>query len=188
MWTQDEIKAYLKNNLKESRYKHTLGVVETAIRLSDIYNCSKEKAIYAALIHDVAKYENDERLIAICTGNGYKISTIEKKSPYLLHGLAGSIIAKEKMGINDEDILNAAIYHTTGRENMTLLEKIIYIADCIEPNRVFPGVEELRIITFDNLDDGILRSLDDNIKFIIDRGLLLHENTIKARNYLIDFK
>lgn len=188
MWTQDEIKAYLKNNLKESRYKHTLGVMETAIRLADIYNCSKEKAIYAALIHDVAKYESDEKLIEICTCNGYEIGSIEKKSPYLLHGLAGAILAKEKMGITDEDILNAAIYHTTGRENMTLLEKIIYISDCIEPNRIFPGVEELRKITFNNLDTGILKSLDDSIKFIIDRGLLIHGDTIKARNYLLNFK
>lgn len=188
MWTEEQIKVYLKKNLNESRYIHVIGVVETAEKLASIYGEDKIKARYAALIHDLAKHENGNALISICENHGYTLSLVERNAPHLLHGLAGAIIAKEKMGIEDNDILNAAIFHTTGKEDMTLLEKIIYIADYIEPSRDFKGVEELREITFKNLDEGLLKAFDNTIKFIIDKGLLIHQRTIEARNYLVNNK
>ena len=103
----------------------------------------------------------------------------------LMHGLAGSIIAKHIMGIEDEDVLNSISYHTTGRKNMTILEKIIYIADYIEPMRNFPGVDELRKIAYSNLDEALLLSFDNTIKYVITKGQLLHLDTIEARNYIL---
>ncbi|WP_027632450.1 bis(5'-nucleosyl)-tetraphosphatase (symmetrical) YqeK [Clostridium hydrogeniformans] len=188
MWTEEQIKGYLRENLKESRYIHVIGVMETAEKLATIYGEDKVKSRYAALIHDLAKHESGETLISICKNHGYTLNSVEINSPHLLHGLVGAIIAKEKMGIEDDDILNAAIFHTTGKENMTLLEKIIYIADYIEPSRDFPGVEELREITFKNLDKGLLKAFDNTIKFIIDKGLLIHQRTIEARNYIVNNK
>ena len=185
MWNEEMIKEYLKKHLKESRYRHVLGVVETSEKLARLYGADKNKARYAALIHDLAKGKSDEELLKITKEKGYEICPEEKKSPQLLHGLAAAIIAKEEMGIEDEEILSAAAFHTTGKANMTLLEKIIYIADYIEPNRNFPGVQNLREITFENLDKGVLQGFDNTIKFVVDRKEILHLKTIEARNYLL---
>ncbi|MFR4582030.1 bis(5'-nucleosyl)-tetraphosphatase (symmetrical) YqeK [Clostridium cadaveris] len=185
MWNEEMIKDYLKKHLKESRYKHVLGVVETSEKLAEIYGADKNKARFAALIHDLAKGRSDEDLIKITGENGYDICYEERRSPQLLHGLVAAIIAKNEMGIEDNEILNAAAFHTTGKANMTLLEKIVYIADYIEPNRDFPGVKKLREITFHNLDKGVLQGFDNTIKFVIDRKEILHLKTIEARNYLL---
>lgn len=185
MWSEEEIKIYLSRKLKSDRYNHVLGVVEMAEKLAIRYRADVKKARLAALIHDLAKYEGGETLIKMAKENGYEIDEVEKKAPYLLHGFAAAVIAKKEMGINDEEVLNAAIYHTTGRENMTLLEKIIYIADYIEPNRNYPGVEELRNITFEDLDRGLIKAFDNTIRFVLDKGTLLHFRTIEGRNYLV---
>lgn len=185
MWSEDEIKVYLNKKLKIDRYNHVLGVVETSEKLARIYGADIKKARLAAFIHDLAKYEGGEFLIKLAEENGYKVDEVERKAPYLLHGLAAAIIAKRDMGIDDEEILNAAIYHTTGRRNMTLLEKIVYVADYIEPNRSFPGVENLRNVTFSDLDKGLMMAFDNTIKFVIDKGGLLHLRTVEGRNYLV---
>ncbi len=185
MWNEEMIKEYLKKHLKESRYKHVLGVVETSERLARLYGADENKARYAALIHDLAKGRSDEELLKMAIKSGYDVCNEEKKSPQLLHGLVAAIIAKEKMGIEDEEILNAATFHTTGKANMTLLEKIVYIADYIEPNRDFPEVQKLRDITFKDLDRGVLQGFDNTIKFVIERKEILHLKTIEARNYLL---
>lgn len=185
MWSEEEIKIYLSRKLKADRYNHVLGVVEMSEKLAKRYGADVKKARLAALIHDLAKYEGGEALIRIAKENGYDLDEVEKKAPYLLHGFAAAVIAKKDMGIEDEDVLNAAIYHTTGRENMTLLEKIIYIADYIEPNRSYKGVDELRDITFENLDRGLMMAFDNTIKFVLDKGALLHSRTVDGRNYLV---
>lgn len=185
MWSEQQIKDYLKENLKPKRYEHSLGVRDTAVKLAKIYNCDIEKANKAGLVHDCAKNMTDAELIDIAKKSGLVIDEVCEESPQLLHGPVGALIAKEKMGIEDKDILNAIAYHTTGRKHMSLLEKIVYIADYIEPLRNFPGVDELREKAFINLDEALLKSFNNTIKFIIDRGQLLHLNTIEGRNYLV---
>lgn len=185
MWSNEEILEYLKENLKESRYEHTLGVVKTAKALAKINGVEEEKAELAALIHDSAKNMNINSMKKMLEENFEQIDDIEEKTPQLLHGKVAAIIGKNIMGIEDEEVLSAAAYHTTGKGNMTLLEKIIYIADYIEPNRVYPGVEELRKLTFEDLDKGVIVGLNNTINYILKQGGLIHPNTIEARNYLI---
>ncbi|AQS08561.1 putative nicotinate-nucleotide adenylyltransferase [Clostridium saccharobutylicum] len=185
MLSIDEIKKYLKENLKEKRYNHTLGVAETAKKLA-ILNCiSEEKAEIAALAHDVAKNLSEEKMKSIIRENNISLSSVEKNNIDLWHSIIAPIEAKNKLGIQDEEILDAIRWHTTGKEDMSTLTKIIYIADMIELNRDFEGVEKIREITFENLDRGVYTGLTHTIQFLLTKNLLVDENTIKCRNYLL---
>lgn len=178
----EEIKKYLKLNLKESRYNHVIGVCETSIKLSKLNGVSTEKAEIAALAHDVAKNLDKDHMMKIINENNIKLSYVEKENTNLWHSIIAPILAKEKFGITDKEILEAIRWHTTGKEDMSPLVKIIYIADMIEPGRSFPGVEEIRKETFDNLDKGVYLGLTHSIQYLLEKDLLIDENTIKARN------
>lgn len=185
MWSKDEIINYLKGNLKESRYIHTMGVVECAVKLAELNNIDPKRSETAALIHDAAKYMDIEKQKEMIKEHGYDIDEVMEESPQLLHGVTASILGKDMMGIEDDDLLSAVRYHTTGKRNMTTLEKIIYIADYIEPNRDFPGVDEIRKITFENLDEGVLKGLSNSIIYVVKNGNMIHPLSLEARNYLI---
>ena len=185
MWNEKEMLDYLHINLKGSRFRHSLSVSETAVVLATKYGENIEKARIAGLVHDCVKNMKDAELIKVAKAHGIQIDEIYLHSPSILHGLVGSIIAREVMGIQDEDILNAICYHTTGRKNMSILEKIIYIADYIEPLREFNGVEELRSLSKVDLDAAVILSLENTIKYVISQKGLLHIDTIHARNYLL---
>jgi len=185
MWKEEQIEEYLRNNLSENRYKHSLSVRDTAVGLAIKYGEDEVKARIAGLVHDCAKNMKYNKMVEMIEENGYNIDMVCKNSPELLHGLAGAIIAKKLMAIDDEDILNSITYHTTGRKQMSLLEKIIYIADYIEPLRKFPGVDSLRETVFKDLDEGLLLSFNNTINYVISLGQLLHMDTIEARNYII---
>lgn len=185
MWREEEIEDYIRKRLEEDRFHHVLGVRDTAISLAEHYDCELEKAKFAALIHDCAKNMTDKEILDTIKSEGYDIDWVSERNPQLLHGLAGAIIGKNIMSVSDEDIFNSVKYHTTGRKKMSLLEKIIYLADYIEPGRKFPGVEDLRRLAFEDIDKALLSSLDNTIKYVISRGQLLHTDTIDARNYLI---
>ena len=185
MWNEKEMLNYLHINLSESRLKHSLSVSETAVTLATIYGENIESARIAGLVHDCAKNMKDAELIKVASEHETQIDEIYINNPSILHGLVGSIIASELMEIRDEDILRAIRYHTTGRKNMSTLEKIIYIADYIEPLRKFNGVDELRTLSTVNLDTAVLKSLEETIKYVISRSELLHLDTIDARNYIL---
>lgn len=184
MLSINEIKEYLKENLKPSRYEHTLGVAETAKKLAKLNNVDEKKAEVAGLSHDVAKNLSKEEMLKIIKENNIKLSLVEENNMNLWHSIIAPIVAKGKLNIDDEEILESLRWHTTGKENMSKLEKIIYIADMIEPSRSFEGLEEIRKATFENLDKGVYVGLTHSIRFLVDKDLLLDENTIKARNYL----
>ncbi|SFC30579.1 bis(5'-nucleosyl)-tetraphosphatase (symmetrical) YqeK [Clostridium uliginosum] len=185
MLSIEEINKYLKLNLKPNRYKHVLGVVETAKALAKLNGISEEKAEIAALAHDVAKNLPEEEMKNLIKENNIVLSEIESNNSTLWHSVIAPIEAKDKLKIEDEQILDAIRWHTTGKENMSVLTKIIYIADMIEPNRNFDGVEHIRELTFENLDKGVFYGLSESIKDLLNRGLLIDLNTIKARNYFL---
>jgi predicted HD superfamily hydrolase involved in NAD metabolism len=185
MWDEKQIIEYLKENLKINRFKHSLGVRDTAEKLAKLYNVNVYNTKIAGLVHDCAKCMSDEELISIANKNNITIDEVFEETPNLLHGPVGAVIARDKMGISDKDILSAVAYHTTGKEDMTLMEKIIYIADYIEPGRNFPGVNDIRNDALINLDKTLLDCFNNTIKHVINKGQLLHVNTIKGRNYLI---
>lgn len=185
MWTEDKIHDYLKKNINEARYIHTLGVVETATKLAKMNNVDEEKAKIAALIHDMAKCMPKDKQFEILKNNGVKMDKYLLNSPQILHGAVGAILAKEIMGIEDTDILNAVKYHTTGKENMTTLEKIIYIADYVEPNRKYEGVDKIREVVFKDLDNGVFMGIENTMLHLLKERQLIHIDTINARNYLL---
>ncbi|MEG0237982.1 MAG: bis(5'-nucleosyl)-tetraphosphatase (symmetrical) YqeK [Clostridium sp.] len=176
---------YLRKNLKEKRYIHVLGVVSTAKKLAELYGVSEEKAELAALCHDAGKNLTNEELLNIIEENNIKLSLDEKKTPELWHSIVSPIIAKEKFDIYDEDVLEAMRWHTTGKPDMTALQKIIYISDMIEPSRVFDGVSIIREKVLENLDLGVIQGMDHTIRYLLDKGQIVDKNTIEARNYLI---
>lgn len=185
MWSEEKIKGYLREKVSEKRYIHVMGVCETAEQLAKKYGCSISLARTAALIHDCAKTMKDEEIIYLVQEEGYSINTLEEKNPQLMHGLAGAILGEKVMGVSDEDVFNAVRYHTTGREAMSMLEKIIYISDYIEPSRDFPGITELRDMAYKNINQAVLWAMENTIIYVVKRKQLLHLETIQARNYLL---
>ena len=185
MWSEDKIVEYLRTNLRPKRFEHSLSVRDTAVKIAEFYNFDVDKARLAGLVHDCAKDKSGEELLEIACNSGYNVGEVCIDSPKLLHGCVGAIIAKEVMGIEDEEVLNSVFYHTTGRKNMSGIEKLIYIADYVEPLRVFPGVDIMRNEVFVDLDKTLIFAFDSTIKYVIEKGQMLHPDSIEGRNYLI---
>lgn len=185
MYDLEFLKGILKNKLPEKRYNHSLGVYNTAIRLAKIYDVCIDKAGVAGILHDYAKYLSENEVRHYITEFQIEIDQVIDNQIDLAHGLIGAELVKRELEIEDIDILNAIKYHTVGRKNMTDIEKIIYLADYIEPNRKFPGIEEIRQTALHNLDRATLMALNNSINHVISKGLLLHSNSIFARNSLI---
>lgn len=181
----DLIMEHLKNSISSNRYTHSINVSATAAKLAEYYGCDAEKAGIAGLVHDCARELNRSLLLNHLAEESIEADDLTKSVNELLHGPAAVHICRKVFGIDDEEILNAVRYHTTGRENMSLLERIIYLSDCIEPGRCFKGVEELRGLAFDNLNKALLLAFDLSIQYIISRKGLIHADTVMSRNYVI---
>lgn len=172
--------------LPQKRFIHSLNVAKCAVELSKIYGLNEEYAYIAGIAHDCAKYLTNHQVDYYVNKYKIQLDELEKDNIALSHSLIGSYIAYYELEIKEEDIINAIKYHTTGKEDMSILEKIIYMADLIEENRDFPGVDLLRKKTFSgNLDEALLISFNNTIKFVIDNNQLIHHRTIEARNYLM---
>ncbi len=160
----------LKKELDEDRYQHTLGVMFTAASLAMCYGEDIEKAECAGLLHDCAKCIPNDKKIRMCEEHGIEISSTERKAQYLLHSKLGAYLAKAQYGVEDEEILSAIRWHTTGRPNMSRLEKIIFIADYIEPRRNKAShLDEVRRMAFQDLNQTVLRILEDTLHYL-DKG------------------
>lgn len=183
------VKDWFYNKLKEDigvkRFEHSLRVMETSIELAKRYHCSVEKAAVAGLLHDCGKLKGEINLLKLSSDFGIILDSMTKNNNELIHSVLGAAIAEREYGISDEEILNAIRYHTTGRENMSLLEKIVYVADMIEPGRKFQGVDKLRELALEDLDQCLILSIDNTLKFVIENKKLIHLDSVKARNYLL---
>lgn len=186
MLTEEEMHKRLRSTQKERRYFHTLGVVKEAVRLAPKYGVEIEKAKIAALLHDCAKNFDQDRFLEIAAEYGVTLDELAIKEPALVHAFLGAAVAYRDYGVTDKEILDAIYYHTTARANMTNLEKLVYIADMIEPGRTMPQAEELRKMVEVNLDDALIYAIDCSIKHVIKKGRLIHPDSIDARNYLIE--
>ena len=169
--------------LKYKRIPHVLGTEQEAIRLAERYGADVEKARVAALLHDCTKKLDMEQQLALCRQYGIQLDELERRALKLLHAKTGAAIARDVFGVDDE-IYHAIWWHTTGHAGMTLLEKIIYLADYIEPSRDFPGVDKLRSVCYKDLDEGLLLGLEMTIKEMTDLGNPVHHATIEARDAL----
>lgn len=180
-----EIKERLKKTLPEKRYIHSLGVADEAKRLADLYGADADKAYLAGLLHDCAKGIPTSEQAAECDRRGVKIDEWTRNCPPVIHGFLGAEIAKTEYGITDEAVLNAIKYHTVGAANMTLLEKIIYIADMTEVNREFPGVDILRERVNESIDGAIKESIKQQLEFNMAKDGIIHPNVIILWNDII---
>ncbi len=180
-----EIREDLKATLKPSRFEHTMGVVETACRLAEIYGCSVKKARYAALLHDCAKSMGDSEKIDLCAKYGVPVSDAERENPSLLHAKCGAILANYRYGIDDEKILHAIAVHTTGAPKMNKQDKILFVSDYIEPNRnIAPHLDELRQLAEHDLNGTVYRILEDTVTYLNNRkDQAMDPTTIKAYEY-----
>ncbi len=169
--------------LKHKRIPHVLGTEQEAIRLAERYGADVEKARVGALLHDCTKKLDMEAQLALCRHYGIQLDELEQKALKLLHAKTGAAIARDVFGV-DEEIYSAILWHTTGHANMTLLEKILYLADYIEPSRDFPGVDKLRAVCYKNLDAGLLMGLEMTIGEMNAMGNPVHHATIEARDAL----
>ena len=169
--------------LKYKRIPHVLGTEQEAIRLAERYGADVEKARVAALLHDCTKKLDMEEQLALCRRYGIQLDELEQKALKLLHAKTGAAIARDVFGVDDE-IYRAIWWHTTGHAHMTLLEKIIYLADYIEPSRDFPGVDKLRSVCYKDLDEGLLLGLEMTIEEMTSMGNPVHHATIEARDAL----
>ncbi|MDR5658043.1 bis(5'-nucleosyl)-tetraphosphatase (symmetrical) YqeK [Serpentinicella sp. ANB-PHB4] len=171
--------------LSEKRLQHTLGVVESATRLADIYNQDMDEAKTAALLHDYAKDLTHNQMSYFKRLYNIKMDEVIQSTPELQHGIVAARIAEDKFRITNKNVLNAIEYHTTGRIEMTKLEKIIYLADFIEPNRDYKGVDELRKVAIEDLDKAVFMALSNTIIYVVNIKKILHPNTLHARNYML---
>ncbi len=180
-----EIEKSLKAVMQQKRYTHTMGVVDAAIYLANKYGADTEEARIAALLHDYAKDFSEEELKSYVIQHQLEADKVLLEAYQLLHGKVAASIAEKRFFITNKDILNAIENHTTGRENMSTLEKIIYLADFIEVGRSYPGVDELRLKAEESLDKAVLMAFNNTIKYVLDIEKLLHPNTILARNEIL---
>ncbi len=184
--TIDEMRDKLKKALSQKRFKHSVGVMETAVKLASLYGVNEKKAELAGLLHDCAREMKAEEILKICEEKNIVIDNICAMQPKLLHGPVGTVVAREEYGIEDEEILSAIYCHTTGRKVMSALDKIIFLADYIEPGRDFSGVEKVREAVFEDLDNGMVTSLVSIIKHLVKKKEIIQIDTIDTWNYLIN--
>lgn len=183
-FTIQHIKEVMKNTLSEKRYRHTLGVMEEAVKLAEFYNEDRNKAYKAALLHDCAKEYSAETKKKLCKKFNIKQDSATKDQVDLLHAELGENIAKHKFGVHDKDILNAIRYHTTGRKGMSMLEKIIYIADCIEPNREkYEGLDQIRSNAYVDIDKAMIIALRCKVQYSESKKKTIHPLSIDAIEY-----
>lgn len=180
-----KIRKAMEKELSPKRYEHTLSVAYTAASLAMVHGEDTESAILAGMLHDCAKCLPGHKLIEICEKNNIHISEAEKDNPMaLLHAGVGSFMAHDKYGVDNADILNAIRYHTTGRPNMSRLEKIIYIADYIEPGRKHAAnLPQIRRMAFQDLDMTMVKILEDTLAYLSSADGKVDPMTAEAYNY-----
>lgn len=180
--TDMEYKEILKARLTEKRFIHSLNVADSAKELAKLYGYDESIAYTAGLIHDVCKDTSSGEQLAYMLKKKAELTDIEINTPKLYHAMCGSLFIKYEFGIENQDIINAVRYHTTGRKDMTLLEKIVFIADFISAERDYNGVEIMREKALRSLDEAIVEGLSFTVKELIDNGRVVHPDTVDAYN------
>ena len=170
----------LKKSLSEYRLRHTLSVAETAVWLARLFGVDPVQAHIAGMLHDCAKGMDAPTLLQLIRSGGISADELELSMPALLHAPAGAALAKSQYHVADQGILSAIRWHTTGRRNMTPLEKVVYLADMIEPGRaMYPGLEELRQCARENLDEAVYMAAAQSASYVAARGKKLHPRTME---------
>lgn len=181
---RNEALEIVKAQLTEHRYNHTIGVMETALLLAEQYGSDEKKAELSAIFHDYAKFRPKEEMRQIIIDEKMPTELLEYNSE-LWHAPVGAFLVKKEVGIEDKDILDAIKYHTSGRPGMSQLEKIIYLADYIEPGRHFPGVDEVRELAKEDLDTALIKAIQNTIQFLMRKNHPVFPDTFHTYNDLV---
>lgn len=181
---RDQILKFLKDNLKPKRVAHSLGVEKAARELARRFGCDEERAALAGLAHDCAKGMQAAQMAAYAAEAGFPMDEIAGHSPQILHAPAGATLARRALGIADEEVLGAILWHTVPKPGMSLLEKIVSVADMTEENRDYDGVEVIRRAARSDLDEAFRLSLGRSIIHVVSGNLVLHPATVQVYNEL----
>ena len=179
----DDYKNIIREKMGKKRYKHSVSVSEWAVKLALKHGADEKKAAVAGILHDITKEMPEEEQLKLISDSGIKLSLLESKSNKLWHSISGSIYVQKVLKIDDEEIINAIKYHTTSKENMTLLEKIIFIADFLSDDRKWENTGYFRSLALENLDEALIYGLKITIDGLLKRDRLIADNTFKAYNY-----
>lgn len=185
MMNPDRYQEMIGEHLSETLYRHSLGVAEAATALAARYGADRQKACLAGLVHDYGKGYTPDQLREKARRLGLRLDWVTLAEARLLHAPVGAALLPVELGITDPAVIKAVAYHTTGRNNMSLLEKVVYLADIIEPDRSYPGVDELRQLALDKLDAALFRAVERTIKSVLERGSLIHPRSVQLRNGLL---
>lgn len=181
MWTKERLLEEAQKQVKQMRFTHILGVIETAIQLSKQFEVDPDQAEIAAILHDYCKAWGVERMKEVLLA--HNDSSWLSYPAQTWHAPAAVYVIRKEFGIIDHDVLTSIYYHTTGRAGMSPLEKVIWVADYIEPNREFPGVEQARQLAETDLDAALRYGLTQTIEHLVVREQPIHPLTIEAYNY-----
>jgi len=174
----------VRAQMPEKRWNHTLGVMETAVVLANRFGADPAKADLASILHDVAKYWPVDRMAMLMRENGLDAELLQEDKE-LWHAPVGAFVAEREYGVEDADVLNAIRYHTSGRVGMSKLEKVVCLADYMEPGRSFPGVDKIRELAEHSLERALLAGFDSTVAFLLEKGKRILPLTVLARNDLI---
>lgn len=177
------LEAAVRDRLTEERYAHVLAVRDCAAKLAELYGVDREKAELAGVLHDYARDLPGEVLLSLAEERGIPFSEIDRKVPILLHGPVGAALVREELGVENPEVLEAIALHTLGGAGMSMLAKIVYVADIIAADRDFPGVNRLRQLAGEDLDRALVECLATTLRYCLERRRLIHPQTITAWNY-----
>ncbi|MDO7905506.1 bis(5'-nucleosyl)-tetraphosphatase (symmetrical) YqeK [Paenibacillus sp. JX-17] len=184
-YSRDELMAAVSGQMPEKRWKHTLGVMETAVKLAERFGADPAKADLAAILHDVAKYWPVKDMEQVIRDNPELNQDLLNHDKQLWHSEVGALVARRDYGIEDPDILDAIRWHTSGRVGMSLLDKVVCLADYIEPGRDFPGVNNIRELAQHSLEKALIAGFDSTISFLLQQQRVIYPLTVLSRNDLI---
>ena len=174
----------IRSGMPERRWQHVQGVISTAIVLAKRFGADPDKAELAAILHDLAKYWPVDRMEEAIREEGADLGILSYDKE-LWHAPAGAYISRRDYGVTDIEVLDAVRYHTSGRAGMTLLDKVVCLADYMEPGRDFPGVDGIRELAENDLDAALRAGFDSTIRFLLEKGKVIYPLTLAARNDLI---
>lgn len=183
---RQQVLAWLKEHVPESRIRHVLGVEQMAIDLARIHHQDVEKAAQAGLMHDLAKYFKPQRLLEMAIAEGLALDPVDQRNPHLLHADVSAIVARNEFGIRDSEILAAIANHTLGRPGMSPLSAIVFLADTLEPGRgSTPALAELRQISQRDLVQAVWMTCDYTLSYLLETRRLVHPRALLTRNWFL---
>lgn len=181
---REPLDEFIKNNLKESRYIHSLGVEEMAVRLAEMHGADTDKAAFAGRYHDLAKNFDNETMDAYI--RKYDLPEYLLGNNALAHSKVAAAILENEFGVDDEDVLNAVRYHTTARKDMSILEETIFVADVVEDNRTYSDLDYYQQLAYRNLDQACLEILEYTIRSLTTKGKEIDKDTLEARDWVLN--